>query len=185
MNIQSILDKIDSDARDAASALLAEAQERVKSIQAQSDAEIERRFQEMEARVNADAVEAESRITRMAELEEKKKVLAVKREVIDKAFESAAQQLAQLPVERKRAFFEEELKQVAQKGGEIRIGRVDAGWFEDGLLTACGLTRGEDTDGCGFEITVGGAVMKCTFEALLESSRIDLEGDAARLLFQE
>ena len=38
---------------------------------------------------------------------------------------------------------------------------------------------------CGFELRRGGEAQKCTFEALVEGSRMALEGDVARVLFQE
>ena len=47
------------------------------------------------------------------------------------------------------------------------------------------LKKGGSVDGCGFELRQGGEAQRCTFEALVEGSRMALEGDVARVLFQE
>ena len=144
----------------------------------------------------ADRAELEGRMLRMAELEDKKAQLAVKRQVMDDVFALAVEKLRRLPEEEKRAFFREQLLSTARGDEELFIGQEENAWFSDAFLAdlnaalaAAGkpgcLKKGGSVDGCGFELRQGGEAQRCTFEALVEGSRMALEGDVARVLFQE
>ena len=194
MDVQGILQKIESDAREAASQALLDAQKRADGIRAQGEAQVNAQKAAMEARIQGDQAEMAGRMLRMAELEDKKAQLAVKRQVMDGAFDLAIQQLRQLPEEKKRAFFREQLLSAAKGDEEVLVGREDSGWFTDAFLTDVnaaltkagkpgGLTRGGPVEGCGFELRRGGEAQRCTFESLVEGCRMDLEGDVARILF--
>lgn len=196
MDVQGILNKIETDARQAASATLAEAQKRADDLRAKSEAQLASQRQAMEERARVDGQEMESRMLRMAELEEKKARLAVKRQVMDEAFAQAVERLHHLPVGEKRAFFLAELVSAAHGGESICVGTRENAWFDarfladaNAALAAKGcqgtLQRGEDVPGCGFELRQGGAALNCTFESLVEGQRMALEGDVAQALFQD
>ena len=196
MDVQGILRKIESDAKAAASQTLMEAQKKADLIRAQADAQAQAQREAMDRRVQAEKAEMESRMLRMAELEDKKAQLAVKREVMDGAFALAVWKLRELPDEQKRAFFRSQLLSAAQGDETVLIGEENSAWFTDAFLREVNaalaeagkpgnLTRGGGVDGCGFELRRGGEAQKCTFEALVEGSRMALEGDVARVLFQE
>lgn len=196
MDIQGILEKIEADAKEAASQALLEAQKKADAIRAQGEAQAQRQRLALQERLQADRAELEGRMLRMAELEDKKAQLAVKRQVMDDAFALAVDKLRRLPEEEKRAFFREQLLSTARGDEELFIGQEENAWFSDAFLAdlnaalaAAGkpgcLKKGGSVDGCGFELRQGGEAQRCTFEALVEGSRMALEGDVARVLFQE
>lgn len=195
MDVQSILEKILSDARQAASDTLEQARQRAMSQADAAKAQLDAQRKAMEERVRADSAEMESRLTRMAELEEKKALLAVKRQVMDEAFSQAVDALRRLPNEKKRAFFLAELTGAAQGGESVCVGEVENGWFDDRFLAEANaalakkgvnqpLAKGESVPGCGFEMRLGGAALNCTFESLVEGQRMALEGEVSRALFE-
>ncbi|MBQ7521098.1 MAG: hypothetical protein IJU12_12335 [Clostridia bacterium] len=190
------MQKIESEAREAASQALIDAQKRAEGIRTQGEAQLQAQRDAMDKRIQAEKAEMEGRMLRMAELENKKAQLAVKRQVMDEAFALAVQQLNQLPDDQKRAFFKEQLLSAAQGDETVCVGDQGSAWFTDAFLREVNdalakagkpgqLTRGESVTGCGFELRRGGEAQKCTFEALVEGSRMALEGDVARELFPE
>ena len=196
MDVQGILQKIESDAKAAASQTLMEAQKKADLIRAQGEKQAQAQRDAMDKRIQAEKAEMESRMLRMAELEDKKAQLAVKREVMDGAFALAVQKLRELPDDQKRAFFRSQLLSAAQGDETVLIGQENSAWFTDAFLQDVNaalekagkpgkLTRAGSVEGCGFELRRGGEAQKCTFEALVEGSRMALEGDVARVLFQE
>ncbi len=196
MDVRGILQKIDDDAREAASAALADAQRRAEEMKAASEAQMQRQLEQMDARIRTDAAEAESRMLRMAELEDKKARLAVKRQVMDETFAMALEQMRALPKEQKRAFFLSQLLSAAHGGETVCIGVEARAWYDEGFLQEANaalekqgrlasLCAGEDISGCGFELRQDGAAVNCTLESLVESRRMALEGDVARALFSE
>lgn len=197
MDVQGILNKIESDAREAAAQQLDEAKRRAQELREQSEARMRAEREAMERKADADAQELESRMLRMAELEDRKARLGAKRRVLDEAFEGALARLRALPAQEKRAFFLEELAAAAQGDETLCIGDVAGDWFDAAFVEQANtrlkvqgrpgsLRTGEALGGaCGFELRRGGAALTCTFEALLDSARLELESDAARMLFSE
>lgn len=196
MDVQGILEKIESDAKAAAKQTLTDARKKADGIRAQAEAQAQAQKEAMAKRIQTEKAEMESRMLRMAELEDKKAQLAVKREVMDGAFDLAVQKLRQLPDDQKRAFFRAQLLSAAQGNETVLIGRENSAWFTDAFLRDVNaalekagkpgnLAKAGSVDGCGFELRRGGEARKCTFEALVEDSRMALEGDVARALFQE
>ena len=188
MDVQGILNKIESDAREAAAQQLDEAKRRAQELREQGEARMRAEREAMERKADADAQELESRMLRMAELEDRKARLGAKRRVLDEAFERAQE---------KRAFFLEELAAAAQGGETLCVGDIADDWFDAAFVEQANtrlkvqgrsgaLRTGEALGGaCGFELRRGGAALTCTFEALLDSARLELESDAARMLFSE
>ncbi len=194
MEVKGILNKIESDAREAASAQLADAEKRVAAIRAQCDEQTRQQQEAMNARLKADCAEMEARMLRMAELEDKKSQLQVKRQVMDAAFDKALSQLLALSKAKKRTFFLEELLAAAKGDETVLIGENQADWFDDSFLEdanaalskagkTAALQQGMSIPGCGFELRRGGEALNCTFEALVSGSRMALEGDVAKELF--
>ena len=86
MDVQGILNKIESDAREAAAQQLDEAKRRAQELREQGEARMRAEREAMERKADADAQELESRMLRMAELEDRKARLGAKRRVLDEAF---------------------------------------------------------------------------------------------------
>lgn len=195
MDARAILTKIDEDAREASRKVLDDARARAKAMREASAAAIEKQRADALARAEADAGETEKRMQRMAELEDRKALLAAKREVIDRAFNDALSRLRALPKDKCRAFLLGQLLSLAQGGETLLIGAQSDGWFDSAFVEEANaglkkngktgvITLGaEHVPGTGFALQKDGARVNCTLEALVEGSRHDMEADVARVLF--
>lgn len=196
MNAQAILEKIGSDGHKAAAVLLKEAGERAEAIRAESDKKIAKLRDETILKAQTEAAALEIRMHRMAELDERKALLAAKRQLMDQAFQAALMKLRQMTPEQMESFI---LSMVISscKGTEtLLIGGLYDAWytpaFSDKVNTALiaagkpgritvnherrlGLT-GVILSGEGMEIN-------CTLEALLEARRLELEAEVASILY--
>ena len=95
--IEKITAKIRQDAEADVQALMAQTEEKVAAIQAQTDAQA---LQEREAILNRGRKAADERLERLesaAQMEQRKLVLGAKQEVVGEAFEKAVEHLCELP----------------------------------------------------------------------------------------
>ena len=119
MNADAIINRILADARESAANAMRDAEARVEKLRAENADALEvRRVHAMEE-AERQAAEYSDRAMRMAELEQKKELLAMKREVIDLAFEDALRRLNAMPREKAQEFFGKLVAQAAQGGEEI------------------------------------------------------------------
>lgn len=196
MNAQAILNLIEADARETAQKTLADAQTKAEEMKTASRAKIEGMHKELLSQAQTEGDALEQRMLRMAELEERKELLAKKRALMDEAFEMAGQKLSAASNTEKRAFFLRQLLTFATGSEQLAIGGENAGWFDDRFLSdanaallkagkSAGLTLApEKRSGCeGFLLITGGAEIRCTFSALLEEARTNMEQAVATDLF--
>ena len=104
MNAEAITSKILEDARAQAAAALGEAQRKADDLRRRDEAAIEEKRQQSEAQADRQAAEMRDRMLRMAELDQKKALLSVKRQVIDLAFADALERMAAMGAEQKREY---------------------------------------------------------------------------------
>lgn len=195
MNAEAITLKILEDARAQAAQVLRDAHQRADELQAQGDAQIEARRLESEAQAEKQADELRDRMLRMAELDQKKALLAAKREVIDQAFEDAGRRMEEMDGAAKKAFMGKLLLGSAEGGEEIIPDEKDRGLFDaaymahlnDALEKAGkeGVTlspKSRDLGG-GFVLKKGGLEINCAFDAVLRQMRPALEAEVAGVLF--
>jgi V/A-type H+/Na+-transporting ATPase subunit E len=193
MDARAIIDKIQKDAQTDASSILAEARQRADRINAECEARIAAARTAEAVRADADARETEQRMLRMADLEDRKALLADKRAVMDKMFAQTLRQLEAMPPEQARAYFMDTLLAFAEGGETLLIGK-DNGWYDAAFLpeaNAALLKKGvspvlEGTGsvpGTGFALQRDGAETNCTFGAILAARRLQLEAEAAMDLF--
>lgn len=195
MDTGRILEQIRKDAAAEAEAILEAAREKAGQLKAETDAALAERREKLLLQAKAQAAEAGLRAQRMDDLEDRKNTLALKRELLDRAFARALELLEASPPTEARRFFRERLMASARGDETLLLGSVNSAWMDDGFLREVngelslrGLQGGlrlseEGTGGMGFALVRGGARMECTFGALLEASRLLLEPDAADLLF--
>lgn len=195
MNAQPILDKILSDAREAASRTLKEAQAKAEDMRKQSDEALEAQRAEVTRRTQRDAVEQEERMLRMAQLEERKALLAAKRALIDEAFSKAHAKLKAMPAPDARAYHLALIAATAQGGEELLVGPAAPAWYDDAFLAEANaqlkkdgkapITKGAEKQAVngGFLLRKDGLELNCTYEALLKTRRVALEGEVAAMLF--
>lgn len=195
MNAQSILTRIEQDAKGAASDLLKDAQARAEAIRKASEQRIEKARTAALEQARKDAVEMDSRMARMASLEERKALLAAKREVLDEAFEQAYAKMVKMDDAQARAFGLS-LITGAARGEETVLADSASPWCDEafikaanealvkagkpGRLTLSGETR---SLGGGFVLLSGGMEVRCTYRAAIEAQRMGMEAEIAALLF--
>jgi V/A-type H+/Na+-transporting ATPase subunit E len=196
MNAEAILEKIEQDSLATASQTLDDAHKKVESLKAESREKIGEMHRSMLAQAERDGDALAQRMRRMAELNDRKELLGKKRALIDEAFALAAQKLADAPAGEKRAFFTHQIVRYATGNETLVIGANRADWFDSAFLAEVNaalqkagkpgvLTLApERREGCvGVMIVQSGAEIRCTFEALLEEMRAELEQNTAATLF--
>ena len=187
MGQQAIIEKIINDANEAAAKTLENARARVNELNEASERRI---ATAKEAAMSAAAVKADEQYARalnMATLEERKSLLAVKREVMDEAFEKALEKLVQNSRANKAKLFESILRKNATPGDTVVCMPDEASVFSKAMLDRCGvvLETGDIGASGGFIIKCKGGQIDCSYEALIENIRQDLEPQIAKLLFAQ
>ncbi len=197
MNAQAILEKIGADGRLAAAVLLKEAGERAEAIRAASEKKITRLREETVTNAHVEAAAMESRMHRMAELDERKQLLFAKRQLMDNAFQTALDKLRQMPKEQLEAFFRLTVVSAANGTETLLVGAQFDAWYTSDFvdrvkatLIAAGkpgrITLGiERRQGVTGVILLGeGMEINCTLEAILQARRLDLEAEVATILYE-
>ena len=135
------------------------------------------------------------RMLRMAELDQKKALLSVKRQVIDLAFADALERMAAMGAEQKREYIEKLLLASAQGGEELIPSAEDKALFDPAFMArlnaqlqkagkaAVTLSSQDRPLGGGFVLKQGGLEINCAFSAVLSQARSALEAEVAAVLF--
>lgn len=195
MNAEAITSKILEDARAQAAAALGEAQRKADDLRRWDEAAIEEKRQQSEAQADRQAAEMRDRMLRMAELDQKKALLSVKRQVIDLAFADALERMAAMGAEQKREYIEKLLLASAQGGEELIPSAEDKALFDPAFMArlnaqlqkagkaAVTLSSQDRPLGGGFVLKQGGLEINCAFSAVLSQARSALEAEVAAVLF--
>ncbi|HIS01849.1 MAG TPA: hypothetical protein IAA74_09660 [Candidatus Excrementavichristensenella intestinipullorum] len=195
MNAEAITSKILEDARAQAAAALGEAQRKADDLRRRDEAAIEEKRQQSEAQADRQAAEMRDRMLRMAELDQKKALLSVKRQVIDLAFADALERMAAMGAEQKREYIEKLLLASAQGGEELIPSAEDKALFDPAFMArlnaqlqkagkaAVTLSSQDRPLGGGFVLKQGGLEINCAFSAVLSQARSALEAEVAAVLF--
>ncbi|MEA4899609.1 V-type ATP synthase subunit E [Bacillota bacterium Meth-B3] len=194
MNAQAITEKIIEEARAAAADVLREASEKIDRIHAEAEREAERKREAAAELADAQAAQLRDRMLRMAELDQKKALLKVKREVIDEAFGDALARMHKMDADQKKDFFERLLLAASEQGEQLVVGRADRALFDEAYMTRLNAAlrkagkppvelSDEVGDGGGFVLRRGGLAVSCTFESVLDEQRPRLEAEVAAALF--
>ena len=198
MNANAIVAQLLSDAQTAADAAIADASARVAAMQAASDARIAAARKKTEERAEADAVSARARMARMAELDERKLLLADKRAVISRAFDQALAMMENMPAREARDFLLQVIPQVADGDETILPGERADAWLDGSFLQEANaamasvgkpgrltLSQEKRSGVSGLILVKGETEIHCTYAALLDSRRLALEAEVAAELFPE
>ena len=131
---------------------------------------------------------------RMAELDQRKALLAAKRAVMDEAFDLALEKMIAMPAAQARAYNLKLLCTLARGGDQLVVGTPAPAWLDDSFLEEAnraleqaggGLTLSPDQPALkgGFVLRREGMELNCSYEALLKTRRLALEGEVAGILF--
>ncbi|MEG0934187.1 MAG: V-type ATP synthase subunit E family protein [Clostridia bacterium] len=196
MNAEAITNKILEDARAQAAQTLLEAREKAARIQADADAAAAVKKRESQKQADRQAVEVRDRMLRMAELDQKKAMLSVKREVIEQAFLNALERMRKMPDTQKRAYLQKLIVSSAQGGEALIVSGEEAALYDGAFLGAlraalekagkANVTLAGETRplGGGFVLKKGGMEINCAFQAVLGQYRASLEAEVAAVLFK-
>lgn len=198
MEAQAILTKIEQDAKTAAQKVQTDAETKARTMKLDAQANREMMEKTMLAQAEQECVQMEERMQRMADLDNRKDMLARKRQVIDDVFEKAREKLAKTTSADRRAFY---LRQIVKyAGGEETLiaGADGADWFDDGFaadvnkaLKAAGkadkikLHKEHRVHCAGVVLSFKGAEIHITFDSLLDEARAELEQATAQALFTD
>lgn len=196
--IEKITGRIEADAQEQAKAIAAEAEARCAEIRADYDKQAQDQYW---ARVRDGVKACEDRVQRMgrlAEMEARKSVLALKQEMVDAAFAAALDKICTMPQADYVAYLAKLAAQAATTGTETLVFNakdqaacgqavVDAAnallahWQgKPGRLTMSQATRDLRA---GFVLQQGDIEVNCAVETIAELCRSDLAAQVAEVLF--
>ena len=134
MNADTIARRIVEDARKAAQEAVDAANARAEEARKAAAAEVEKKREAALARADEDAARQRENALRMAELDQRKALLAMKREMIDSAFAQALEALIAMPVEQARAVNMRLLLDAAEGEMELVVAQADEAIFSAEFL---------------------------------------------------
>lgn len=191
---ERITQKILEEARENASSIIAQAKETAALAQDTARAKIGADCDAILSKANSDAAEKQRRATVVAELDSRKKELAVKREILDIAYQKASEQFAGMDDAAYQDVYLKVTLPAIQKGtetiapakaDEARLGKA----FVDKLNAALGGKGGvtlaparEDIEG-GLVLSDQGMEINLSTASVMRSVREETEGEVAQMLF--
>ena len=195
--IEKITGRIEADAQEQAKAIAAEAEARCAEIRADYDKQAQDQYW---ARVRDGVKACEDRVQRMgrlAEMEARKSVLALKQEMVDAAFAAALDKISTLPPADYVAYLAKLAAQAATTGTETLVfsakGQAACGQAvvdaANALLAQQGkpgrLTMSQATRDlrAGFVLQQGDIEVNCAVETIAELCRSELAAQGAEVLF--
>jgi V/A-type H+-transporting ATPase subunit E len=191
--IENITSRIQADAQGEIDQVLADAKAQAAEISARYDAQASKESAEILARGAKAVAEREERLTSVAQMEIKKQTLAVKQEMLDKAFELAIERLGDLPEEKYVSLLAGLAVKASVTGREQLIfSQKDRARMGKAVVTAANealpdgrLTLSEQTAPIrgGFILSDGDVEVNCAFETLVRLQRDEIAGEVAKVLF--
>ena len=192
--LDKILEHINTEAKDAADDLILGAKEQAEKILEGAKADAQARETAIRKQSEADVSNAEKRVKSAADLKEKRMILEAKQREIEDVFAAAKEHLYNLDDE---AYFETVLKMVKRyaqpQAGEIRFSAKDLARLPEGFaqkandaISGKGSLTVSDTAANikgGFILVYGDIEENCSFDALIEASKEDLQDKIGQKLF--
>lgn len=178
-DINVLIDRIMDEANEQANAIKGEADKKAQAIIEEGQALSQKRYNSILERGKADAQNARERLLSSAELKCRNEQLKAKQEVISRVFDEALEGFKAMDKAEYLNYIKENVRDI--DGSKIIVVRemLDAVKAELPELTI-DEERFVDT---GFIQTATGIENNYTFEAKLEYLRDELEGEVARILF--
>ena len=190
--IETIIQRLNTDAKAETDALLDKARQDAAAITARCQAQADKETADLAARNQRAAAEREERLVSAAQMEARKTILAAKQAVMEEVYAKALEKLRSLPQDRAVEVLASLLNEAASQGkGEVlfsaqdreTVGRaaVDAANAQNGgQLTLSGETA--NIPG-GFILRNGSIEVNCAYDTLIRLQKTETAGQVARQLF--
>lgn len=192
--VQRVLD----DAQARAESINAEASEKAETVISEAKDRAERRKEHILEQARKTAAEQKGRIIGMAQMEARKDLLTAKQEMIGEAFQKALDELIGLDDETYLSVIRELILDMAETGTETVMfnsrdqekitddfwKKINKSLADSGKKGELELSRETRAIKGGFILHRSGVEINCSFEALLEIKRDELEYEVAELLFK-
>jgi len=197
--LEKIKNRILNDARLEAQKLIEEAEAKVSSIKAEQDIKVQKLKLDLADEAKADAQDHKKRLIAAAQLEMRKDLLKLKRQMLDKAFIEAENSIRRLPVSEYGEAIKSMLLALKVQGEtEVIFCKEDKDNFGNGFVDeinavfkAIGknmrikLSAETHAFKGGFILKAKGLEINNTIEALVKLARDEAEPLAARVLFAD
>ncbi len=193
---EKIIAHIQADAAAQADAIIAQAKQQCAEIREEYDAQARDAYSE---KIRAGVKECESKADsadRIARMEAKKEVLALKQEMVSASFDKAAAQIIGLSADRYAAFLAKLAADAASGGEEIVLNERDRAAVGSAVVEkanvlqaqagkAGGLKLSEKTGSFagGLVLQRGSVTINCTLELLMDLCRSEMSSEVAGILF--
>ncbi|MBR0160435.1 MAG: hypothetical protein IJQ02_03950 [Oscillospiraceae bacterium] len=189
---EKIIAHIEAEAKEAAEAIIKSAEEKCGRITAQYEEKAAGIYSEKIREGVQACQDREDGALRIARMEARKKVLAVKQEMVEKSFEDAKQSLLSLPEEDYLALLSRLVRDAAgTEGEEIILNRHDHEALGEKLLKIVNENGARFTlaDDCGdfsggLILRRGNIETNCSIELLVDLCRGELSSKLAEVLFR-
>ena len=176
-----IIAKIEEEARQDAAAIKASAQKKAEAEAARTVAKAKASAEEILQKSRADAEEAAGRLTLVAELQNRKASLASRREVVQEAFDKAAEALAHLPKEQWEKLILHMITTSHVTGHEVLyVPAKDRGIYEKGFLDT--INKALKAQGKAGKLTLAREAAPIDGGVILQGEDCDYDGSFATLL---
>jgi V/A-type H+-transporting ATPase subunit E len=196
MRQNAITERIIKDARTRADAILALGNARADEQRVKSEESIKEEQEAAMDKAEDEGAELRASMLRMAELDQAKLMLAMKREVIDRAFARSADMMRDMPPKAARAYIEGLLLKTAAGDEEIIVAEADAALYDPVFISSINAKlsgaggKGElrlsgerrDLNG-GFVLRRGDIEVNCAFDTIIKQIKPDMELEVSRMLF--
>lgn len=196
-NLESLKTRIREEAREEAEGIIEEAAERERKIISEAEERAEARKREIIERAEEEAEQRKRRAETLVRLERRNRILEAKQEEIEAVFHTVLERIGDLERQHYLQILENMLIEEVDSGreqvilspedreeiGEELLDRVNGRLKKlgrDGSLSLAGETRPMSA---GFILKEDGVENNNSFEELMATSRDELEGEVARILF--
>ena len=190
---EKIIAHILADAKEQADAILAQAEQQCATIRAEFDEKAKAAYTERVRKGVADCQDRVDSMDRIARMEAKKGLLALKQQKVSEAFDLAGKKIVELPAEQYAAFLAKLAARASVTGDEeIVLNARDRESIGTKVAAQANALLGEgklslsDKTGAfagGLILRRGSIEANCTVELLVELCRSEISAEIAKLLF--
>lgn len=187
--LDKILEHISNEAAKNAKKILDNGKREADRIVASEKEEAARLEQQISRQSHLDVTAASKRIQSAADLKEKRMILEAKQKEIDSVIGAAKEKLASLPDGEYFAYLERMLERYATgQEGVIRLnakdlGRLPADFEDKAKAKQLALSKDAVDIPGGFVLVYGDVEENCSFEALINASKEQLQDKIGQILF--